>query len=102
MTVTRRCVVCHEEFEAQRTSALYCSNKCKQKKKRGVYEPLLPDCPPDVSVMAPPVHCEAMVQEAHRLANDFNALARTAPYQLQPKFARLATALQEALESEGL
>ncbi|MBQ9001205.1 MAG: hypothetical protein IJ087_05065 [Eggerthellaceae bacterium] len=100
--ITTRCVVCGQEFEAVRKSAKYCSNKCKQKKKRGVYAPVWRESTPDISVAAAPVECEAMVQEAHRLANDFGRLSKTAPYQLQAKFARLSTAIQGALEDEGL
>ena len=102
MTVTRECVVCHRQFEAQRKSALYCSNKCKQKKKRGVYKPVWRPEKPDISVAATPIECQAIVQEAHRVANDFGRLSATAPYQLQPKFARLAAALSAALDEEGL
>lgn len=106
MTITKRCGACGAEFEAQRSSAKFCSTRCRKRahdaRHRRPYEPVLPPKPPDVSVAAAPVECEAALQTAHRLANDFGRLSRTAPYQLQAKFARISAAIAAALEEEGL
>ena len=106
--ITKTCPVCHEKFEALRSSAVYCSNKCKMKKrreeykKRVKYRQVFPDKPPEIPAESVPIECETAVQEAHRLVNDFGRLARTAPYQLRAKFARLSAAIYKALEDEGL
>lgn len=106
--ITKICDVCGAEFEARRDSAMYCSNKCKMKKRRDdqkkriKYRPIFSDKPPDIPAESVPVECVTAVQEAHRLANDFGRLSRTAPYQLRAKFARLSAALFKALEDESL
>lgn len=97
------CKVCGSVFEAKRKGAMYCSNACKQKAKRGgAFAPVWPDTPPDVSVQASVVECQASLQEAHRLANDFARYSKTAPYQMRARFARLSRALAGALDAEGL
>ena len=106
--VTKVCVVCGMRFEAGRSDAMYCSNKCKMKKrrddrrKRVRYRQVFPDKPPEIPSVSVPAECETAVQEAHRLVNDFGRLARTAPYQLRARFARLSAAIYKALEEEGL
>lgn len=106
--ITKTCEVCGAEFEARRDSAQYCSNRCKmrkhreKKRERIKYRPVFPDKPPEIPSEPAPVECIAAVQEAHRLANDFGRMSKTAPYQLRAKFARISAALFEALEGEGL
>ena len=106
--VTKVCDVCGTSFEARRSDAMYCSNKCKMKKRRDErrnrikFRPVFSDKPPDIPDASVPIECEAAVQEAHKLANDFGRLARTAPYQLRARFARLSAAIYRALEDEGL
>ena len=106
MLKTMTCRVCGREFQARHTPAYYCSNACKQKAKRRrqrrPYEPVEPPRRPAPDQPAPPADCVSAVQDAQRVANDLGRLSATAPYQLRPRFARLAEAFTAALEAEGL
>ena len=99
---TMRCAACGAEFDASRSDAKYCSNRCKQRAKRERAKPrpvwTRPPSPPKPASR----EVEAAFIAAHRVANDLGRLAANGPYQLRAACARVSSALQAALEAEGL
>lgn len=94
------CVVCGRRFAAERSTAQYCSNACKMRKRNHKeYVPVYsaPPEPPE----APPADVQAAVVAAHRVANDMGRLSERAPWQLRAACGRISAAIQAALDAEG-
>lgn len=108
MAEPRRCDTCGEWYTPKRAPKEggpgYCSPACRQKAKRERRRPVRrpiavppPDVPPE-----PPADAVSALAMAHCAANDLSRLAECAPYQLRAPFARISTAIAEALTREGL
>lgn len=97
----KRCEICGREFVAQRTTAKYCSNRCRVMAKRGhgfEGEVLAPE--PSASLSMGEV--EEVVSRAHCAAADLSRASMLTPAPLCLSLKRVARKLSDALGSEGL
>lgn len=97
--IVKPCEECGRPFEAKRSTARYCSRRCRQRHNlRG--SAVIPDSP------LPPLPPESFddvleaVGEARKVSNAFARLAWTAPRQLRPGCGRIAEAIARAIEEE--
>ena len=105
MAETKRCAYCGREFDAQRSTAQYCSGRCRQAamrdrhthEVRGYAELPRIDNPDEV-------RCEELayiVGDVKQAAYALIGCSKRAPYQLRAGCERVGTAILEALEVEG-
>lgn len=96
------CVICGGVFTAQRSTARYCSGRCRNIAWRNrKLAPVFPDSPPRIEAAAKKNDVGAMVSEARAVSNGFAQLASTAPHQLRAGCERVGVAIHDALEVEG-
>lgn len=97
----RRCVICGAEFQAKRTTAKYCSNRCRHMAQRGqAFTGELRA--PDVRLSMTDDEVLAVVGQAHSVASDLSRAAMMTPSPLCLKLQRVSKRLEDALEREGL
>lgn len=97
----RRCVICGAEFQAKRSTAKYCSNRCRHMAQRG-QEFTGELQPPDVRISMTEDEVLAVVGQAHSVAADLSRAAMMTPSPLCLKLRRVSKRLEDSLESEGL
>lgn len=96
----KRCAWCGEPFEAQRSTAKYCSSSCRGNGNRHPDQTL--DADPGLNVGESDLkRVSFAIGEARRLASTLGALSVTAPLQLRAGCARISRAIAEAIEKEG-
>lgn len=93
------CEECGRAFEAQRSTAKFCSQRCRLRAHRQG-QPLVPDAPPPPS-SASVDDVAAVLSDARRASNTFAQLAATAPRCLRAGCARISEAITRAIENEG-
>lgn len=98
----KACIVCGQTFHAQRSSAKYCSGKCRVRAHRsGIpyppdQPPLIPDRTEDeVEDMA------VLINEARQLSGAFIQHANAVPLPLKAKCSRIGREIGSMLEREG-
>lgn len=99
MTVMKACEVCGKPFEARRSTARFCSSKCRQrafKQKR----PIEPSASPAPEPPATFDDVAGALNQARSLSNTFARLSATAPRQLRSGCARISRAISRAIEDE--
>lgn len=97
----KKCEVCGREFTAQRSTAKYCSNKCRLMNQRGyAYVGELRAPAPNAAMSDDEVL--EVIQRAHVAASDMSraSLMTAAPLCLSLKKA--AKKMEDALRGEGL
>lgn len=98
----KKCVICGQQFHAQRSSAKYCSTRCRVQAHRGVV-PMHPDDPPVIVERTNDVVEDAalLVNEAHQLSSAFIQQSNAVPLPLRAGCERIGTSLHASLEREG-
>lgn len=94
------CVICGAEFVAKRSTAKYCSCRCKHIAHRGT----------GTASTAPPIVRAAMTEgdvwkllcDAHEMAADLSRASMLTHAPLCRSLARVSRKLADALEREGL
>lgn len=94
------CAFCGKHFQARRSTAKYCSDKCRKRAHAGY--PMPDFAAPDVAFAMTADELAEVVQQAHRATDDMGRASEHAPYPLGPRMRRCAEAFADALESEGL
>ena len=93
------CRQCGQPFEAKRSTALYCSSRCRLRAHRKS-EPVVPDAPLPKPVPASFEDVADAVDDARSLSNRFFQLESTAPRQLRPGCGRIGDAIRRAVTEE--
>ena len=97
----KNCEICGREFVAQRSTAKYCSNKCRMMAKRGVaFEGELQA--PDVRVSMSRDEVVELVAKAHDTASDLSRASMLTPAPLCRSLKTVSQKLSDALKAEGL
>ena len=99
MPTIKPCEWCGKPFEARRSTARFCSKRCRQAaNRRG--RAIVPDSPlPPM----PPASFEDVVEavsDARKVSNTFAQLAHRAPRKLQPGCGRIGEAIARAIDDE--
>ena len=98
MTVAK-CESCGREFDAKRSTAKYCSDRCRQRAHRRL-APLMPDEPITVEKRATMEEVLIAVSDARKISNRMVQLSRTAPRPLRPGCERIGEAIALAIAKE--
>lgn len=97
----KNCEMCGREFLAQRSTAKYCSAKCKQAAYRGsVFVGEIEA--PDVRVSMSEDEVLAVVGRAHDTASDLSRASMLTPAPLCRSLRAVSQKLSDALRAEGL
>lgn len=97
----KHCEICGREYVAKRSTAKYCSNKCRLMAQRGVaYVGELQA--PDVRVSMSRDEIIALVARAHDTASDLSRASMLTPAPLCRSLKAVSQKLQDALRAEGL
>ena len=96
------CPMCGGQFHAQRSSAKFCSTKCRVQAHRGV-APIAPDAPPVIEQRTGSVveDVALLVGEARQLSGAFVQQADSVPVPLRAGCERIGRSIHAALEREG-
>lgn len=94
------CVICGAEFAAQRSTAKYCSNRCKMQARRLFLKPDLGA--PHLRFAVTLDEAAKVVQDAHRVTDDMSRTGERAPEPLGGKLRRCAEGFADVLGREGL
>lgn len=114
MTI-KECAECGKAFAAQRSTAVYCSEKCKKaakRKRERAGRRTSTDPAGDVPTVSPgaflpPIPPESYdavsdaIDEARRVSTRFGQLANTAPTPCRAGCARIGGAIAGAIDREG-
>ena len=99
--VIKRCEICGKEYVAQRSTAKYCSNKCRLMAQRGTaYHGEIEA--PDVHVSMTEDEVIAVVGRAHDTASDLSRASMLTPAPLCRSLKTVSQKLSDALKAEGL
>lgn len=97
----KRCEICGREFVAQRSTAKYCSNRCRLASQRGTV--FIGDLmPPDTTRSMTDDEVAMVIQQAHCTAADLSRASLYTPAPLCLSLKAVAKKLEGALRSEGL
>lgn len=97
----KRCEICGREFVAQRSTAKYCSNRCRLASQRGtIFIGELQ--PPDTTRSMTDDEVASVIQQAHCTASDLSRASLFTPAPLSLKLRNVARKLEGALRGEGL
>lgn len=97
----KRCVICGAEFEAKRSTAKYCSNRCRLMAQRG--QAFVGEVSaPDVRLSMTEEEVLSVIERAHEAASDLSRASMLTPSPLCLKLRRVSKKLEDSLESEGL
>ena len=97
----KNCEICGREYVAQRSTAKYCSAKCKQAAYRGaVFTGTLE--PPDVRVSMSRDEVVELVGRAHDTASDLSRASMLTPAPLCRSLKAVSQKLSDALRAEVL
>ena len=92
------CDECGRPFEAKRSTARFCSSKCRLRNHRRL-TPMAPDAPPSLG-SASFDDVAAALDAARALSNEFAQLSYTAPRPLRPGCSRIGEAITKAITDE--
>ena len=92
------CDECGEPFEAKRSTARFCSSKCRKRSHRRM-QPLVPDAPPSLG-SASFDDVAAALDAARAVSNELARLSRMAPRPLRPGCSRISDAIASAIARE--
>ena len=97
----KNCEIFGREYVAQRSTAKYCSNRCKQAAKRGVV--FVGEIQtPDVRMSMTDDDVIAVVTRAHDTASDLSRASMLTPAPLCRSLKAVSQKLSDALRAEGL
>lgn len=97
----KNCEICGSEFVAKRSTAKYCSNKCRLMSQRGMpYTGEISS--PDVRVSMSEDEIVAVVARAHDTASDLSRASMLTPAPLCRSLKTVSKKLSDALRTEGL
>lgn len=97
----KNCEICGREYVAQRSTAKYCSDRCRQLACRGsVYTGEVE--PPDVRVSMTKEEVLEVVGRAHDTASDLSRASMLTPAPLCRSLKAVSQKLSDALRAEGL
>lgn len=102
----KRCEICGREFVARRSTARFCSNRCRQRNhqrrhpERGIFVGSIE--PPDLTVSMDDDEVSGIIQQAHVTASDLARASLYTPSPLCLKLRTVARKLEDALRGEGL
>ena len=97
----KHCEICGREYVAKRSTAKYCSNRCRLMAQRGVvYDGELQA--PDVRVSMSDDEVLELVARAHDTASDLSRASMLTPAPLCRSLKAVSQKLQDALRAEGL
>lgn len=97
----KRCEICGREFVAQRSTAKYCSNRCRLAFQRGsAFVGELE--PPNTTISMTEDEVASVIQQAHSTAADLSRASLHTPAPLCLSLKAVARKLEGALRSEGL
>lgn len=95
------CVICGREFQARRSTAKYCSNRCRLMAQRGVaYSGELK--PPDVRIKMSDDEALAVIARAKEAADDLSRASMHTSAPLCLALKRISRRLLDAIAREGL
>jgi hypothetical protein len=97
----KKCEICGREYVAQRSTAKYCSAKCKQQAYRGTAFTGTIE-PPDVRVSMSQDEVIELVGRAHDTASDLSRASMLTPAPLCRSLKTVSQKLSDALRAEGL
>ncbi len=97
----KRCVICGREYQARRSTAKYCSNRCRLMAQRG-YEYMGDELPPDVKASMTEDEILGVVSRAHDAASDLSRASMLTPAPLCLALKRVSKKIEDALRGEGL
>ena len=97
----KRCEICGREYAAKRSTAKYCSDRCRQIACRGsVFVGEVE--PPDVRVSMTEDEVIEVVGRAHETASDLSRASMLTPAPLCRSLKTVSQKLSDALKAEGL
>ena len=97
----KQCEVCGREFVAQRSTAKYCSNRCRLIYQRGgTFTGQLEV--PDTTASMSEAEVLSIIQQAHCTAADLSRASMHTPAPLCLSLKAVARKLEGALRGEGL
>lgn len=97
----KRCEICGREYAAQRSTAKYCSDRCRQMACRGTaFTGEIK--PPDAHVSMTQDEIVAVVGRAHETASDLSRASMLTPAPLCRSLKTVSQKLSDALKAEGL
>ena len=97
----KNCVICGREYRAQRSTAKYCSNRCRLMAQRG-YAYTGDELPPDVAASMTDDEVLGVVSRAHEAASDMSRASMLTPAPLCLALKRASRTMEDAVRSEGL
>lgn len=97
----KNCEICGREYVAQRSTAKYCSNRCRLMAQRGVAFTGEIEAP-DVRVSMTQEEVLALVGRAHDTASDLSRASMLTPAPLCRSLKAISQKLSDALRAEGL
>lgn len=97
----KRCEICGREFMAQRSTAKYCSARCRQMARRGIPYEGEPGRP-DVRISMTDDEVAEVVQRAHVAASDLSRASMLTPAPLCRSLKKVSQRFEDALGAEGL
>ena len=97
----KNCDICGKEFVAKRSTAKYCSNRCRLMAQRGVaYTGEIQQ--PDSKLCMTQEEVLEVVTRAHGTASDLSRASMFTPAPLCRSLRNVSKKLSDALEAEGL
>lgn len=97
----KNCEICGAEYMARRSTAKYCSNRCKQVAKRGsTFHGEIE--PSTARISLTDDEALSVVSRAHDTASDLSRASMLTPAPLCRSLKTVAQKLSDALKSEGL
>ena len=98
---TKICEICGKAFEARRSTARYCSGRCRQRAHKGkMRQPVIPKGRPAPIAPASFEDVAAALDDARALSNRFARMSATAPRPLRAGCARIGQAITRAITDE--
>ena len=97
----KNCEICGREFVARRSTAKYCSNRCRLANQRGGIVVGVPE-QPNLTVSMGDDEVSGIIQQAHATASDLARASLYTPSPLCLKLRTVARKLEGALRGEGL
>ena len=101
----KNCEICGREFVAKRSTARFCSNRCRQRNARMRGEGYVfvgEVLPPDTTATMTDDEVSGIIQQAHITASDLSRASLYTPSPLCLKLKNVARKLEGALRGEGL
>ena len=97
----KHCEICGREFVAKRSTAKYCSDRCRIAHHRGGIIIGVPE-QPNLTVSMTDEEVSGIIQQAHATASDLSRASLYTPSPLCLKLRTVARKLESALRGEGL